>query len=148
VSAKAEGLCRAIGVSNYEVRHLDEMVVYAREMPATNQIECHPAFRQDALRARCAQLGCVVQAYSPLGTGELLEDRHVRAAARLCNCTTAQVLLAWGLARGCVVLPRSADEGRIEENAKAETVVLTEEAEGELARVAPRKFCWDPSGVA
>jgi aryl-alcohol dehydrogenase-like predicted oxidoreductase len=73
--------CRAIGVSNYTVRHLEEMVTYAEVLPAVNQVEMHPRCAQRQLVETCARMGITVVAYSPLGCGELLHEPAVAAAA-------------------------------------------------------------------
>mmetsp|Transcript_12204 Transcript_12204/g.29581 ORF Transcript_12204/g.29581 Transcript_12204/m.29581 type:complete len:234 (-) Transcript_12204:44-745(-) len=96
----ASGRCRAIGVSNYTARHLEELAAYADVLPAVNQVEMHPQCAQAALRVTCARLGVAVVAYSPLGCGALLEHPAVAAAAAGMGCTSAQALLAWTLCRG------------------------------------------------
>ncbi|KAL4427746.1 hypothetical protein ABPG75_001835 [Micractinium tetrahymenae] len=154
------GLFRAIGVSNFEVRHLEELLSYAEVAPATNQVEIHPRYQQRQLRAYCAEHGIPVVAYSPFGGGVLLDDPAVAAAAAAAGVSPAQALLLWGLHRGAAVLPKSVRSERIAEVAPAE-LAAAEAALGEagLARLlaaldalgeeeAPVKYCWDPSGIA
>jgi diketogulonate reductase-like aldo/keto reductase len=115
----AEGLARSIGVSNFLVRHLDELLARASVPPAVNQIELSPFLyrsREDTLR-RCAENGIVVEAYSPLTKGRRLDDSTVQAIAGEIARTSAQVLIRWSLQKGFVVLPRSSNPGRIVENA-------------------------------
>jgi len=115
----AEGLAREIGVSNFLVRHLDELLAHASVPPAVNQIELSPFLhrsREDTLR-RCAEHGIVVEAYSPLTKGRRLEDSTVTAIAAELGRTSAQVLIRWSLQKGFVVLPRSSNRERIAENA-------------------------------
>ena len=115
----AEGLARSIGVSNFLVRHLDELLARASVPPAVNQIELSPFLhrtREDTLR-RCAEAGVVVEAYSPLTKGRRLGDSTVAAVAAEVGRTPAQVLIRWSLQKGFVVLPRSSNAGRIAENA-------------------------------
>jgi diketogulonate reductase-like aldo/keto reductase len=115
----AEGLARSIGVSNFLVRHLDELLAHASVPPAVNQIELSPFLyrtREDTLR-RCAEEGIVVEAYSPLTKGRRLDDSTVRAIADEVGRTPAQVLIRWSLQKGFVVLPRSSNPARIAENA-------------------------------
>jgi diketogulonate reductase-like aldo/keto reductase len=115
----AEGLARTIGVSNFLVRHLDELLARVSVPPAVNQIELSPFLyrsREDTLR-RCADAGIVVEAYSPLTKGRRLDDATVGALAEEVGRTRAQVLIRWSLQKGFVVLPRSSNPARIAENA-------------------------------
>lgn len=115
----AEGLARSIGVSNFLVRHLDELLAHASVAPAVNQIELSPFLyrsREDTLR-RCAEEGIVVEAYSPLTKGRRLGDPTVASVAAEVGRTPAQVLIRWSLQKGFVVLPRSSNASRIAENA-------------------------------
>jgi diketogulonate reductase-like aldo/keto reductase len=115
----AEGLARSIGVSNFLVRHLDELLADASVPPAVNQIELSPFLyrsREDTLR-RCAEEGIAVEAYSPLTKGRRLDDSTVASIAAELRRTPAQVLIRWSLQKGFIVLPRSSNAGRIAENA-------------------------------
>lgn len=114
---QAEGRIRAIGVSNFMVHHLEELLASAKVVPAVNQIEVSPFLQQGGVRAFCAKHDIVVEAYSPLTQGEKLEDPSVVAVARRVSRTPAQVLLRWGLQHGMVVLPKSVRPERIAENA-------------------------------
>lgn len=114
-----EGIARSIGVSNFLVHHLDELLAHCSVPPAVNQIELSPFLyrsREDTLR-RCAEEGIAVEAYSPLTKGRRLNDATVAAAAREVCRTPAQVLIRWSLQKGFVVLPRSSNPARIAENA-------------------------------
>jgi diketogulonate reductase-like aldo/keto reductase len=124
----AEGLARSIGVSNFLVRHLDELLAHVSEPPAVNQIELSPFLyhtRQDTLR-RCAEEGIVVEAYSPLTKARRLDDSTVATIAGEVRRTPAQVLIRWSLQKGFVVLPRSSNAGRIAENAAVFDFALDE----------------------
>jgi diketogulonate reductase-like aldo/keto reductase len=114
----ADKRARAIGVSNYLVPHLEELLAKANVVPAVNQIEVHPFLQQRETRAFCKTQGIVVEAYSPLTHGTRIDDPVVAEAARGVKRTSAQVLLRWGVQHGMVVLPKSVREGRIAENAK------------------------------
>jgi diketogulonate reductase-like aldo/keto reductase len=113
----AEGRVRAIGVSNFMPRHLDELLAQAEVVPAVNQIEVSPFLQQRAARAACARLGIVVEAYSPLTKGARLDHPVVVDVARRLRRSPAQVLLRWGVEHGMVVLPKSVHPQRIAENA-------------------------------
>lgn len=115
----ADGRARAIGVSNFEVSHLERLLAETGVVPAVNQIELHPRLAQRELRAFHARHGIVTEAWSPLargGLGGLLEDPAVLSVARRHGRTAAQVILRWHLQLGNVVLPRSVTPARIREN--------------------------------
>lgn len=114
-----EGRIRAIGVSNYMVRHLEEMEAYARIAPAVNQIELSPynyQHRRDTLDY-CRANNIVVEAYSPLTKARKLKDPRLVSIASKYGKTPAQVLIRWGLQKGFVSLPKSSKQNRIIENA-------------------------------
>lgn len=113
---QADGVLRAIGVSNFMVPHLEELLRHARVVPAVNQIEVHPFLQQRAVRTLCAAHGVAVQAYSPLTKGLRLAHPVVLGIARARQRSPAQVLLRWGLQHGLTVLPKSTRPERIREN--------------------------------
>jgi diketogulonate reductase-like aldo/keto reductase len=114
---KSEGRARAIGVSNFLVPHLEQLLSKSQEVPAVNQIEIHPFLQHRETRAFCKQHDIVVEAYSPLTRGEKLGHPVVKDVAQRTSRTPAQVLLRWGIQHGLVVLPKSTREARIAENA-------------------------------
>lgn len=122
------GEVRAIGVSNFMVSHLEELSAHARVAPMVNQIEVHPFLQHRETRAWCAAHGVVVEAYSPLAKAGVLGDASVLRIARENGVTAAQLLLAWGLRKGLVVLPKSVDPRRQEENLAAAAVELSPQA--------------------
>lgn len=111
------GKARAIGVSNFMPRHLDELLGAARHPPQVNQVELSPFLQQRDVRAACAKHGIVVEAYSPLTKGTRLAHPEVVDIARAVGRSPAQVLLRWGLQHDLVVLPKSTTPARIAENA-------------------------------
>jgi diketogulonate reductase-like aldo/keto reductase len=115
----SEGLARSIGVSNFLVPQLDELLAQASVPPAVNQIEMSPFLyrtRKDTLR-RCVETGIAVEAYSPLTKGLRLNDSTVSAIADEVGRTPAQVLIRWSVQKGFIVIPRSSSSARIAENA-------------------------------
>lgn len=114
-----EGLCRAIGVSNFKPHHIEELFAAgAMVMPQVNQVECHPQNSEDELLNFCRQRNIVVEAYSPLG-GEgqtLMSDPRIVSLAEYLKVTPAQVILRWNIQRGVVVIPKSVHAERIKEN--------------------------------
>jgi diketogulonate reductase-like aldo/keto reductase len=113
----SDGRVRAIGVSNFMVRHLEELLAHAKVVPAVDQIEVSPFLQQRDVRACCAEHGIAVEAYSPLTKGKRLPHPVVADVARRVGRSSAQVLLRWGLQHGLVVLPKSTHAERLAENA-------------------------------
>jgi 2,5-diketo-D-gluconate reductase A len=114
--AKERGYARSIGVSNFSVRELDEVVAAGTQVPTVNQIHLNPfAYRRKLLDA-CERHGIVAEAYSPLGTGRHLADPTVGGIAERLGKTPAQVLLRWALQHGFILLPKSTHKERIIEN--------------------------------
>ena len=114
--AFADGKAKAIGVSNYLVPHLRELLDACKVAPHVDQIELSPFLQRRDTRALCAEHGIVVEAYSPLTRGKKLGDPTVVAIAKAAGRTPAQVLLRWGVEHGLVVLPQSVRRERIAEN--------------------------------
>ena len=112
-----EKRARAIGVSNYLVQHLRELLDATEVIPAVNQIEVTPFLQRNETRELCRDLGIVVEAYSPLTHGKRLDHPSLKDIAATVGRTPAQVLLRWGIQQGMVVLPKSVNEDRITENA-------------------------------
>jgi diketogulonate reductase-like aldo/keto reductase len=114
---RADGKARAIGVSNYTIRHLEELLVAAREPPAVNQVELHPFLPQPELVEWCTGHGIVLEAYAPLVKARRMDHPVLRRVAAKHGRTPAQVLVRWGLQHGYVEIPKSVHRERIEENA-------------------------------
>ncbi|QHY99310.1 putative oxidoreductase [Streptomyces sp. S4.7] len=113
----ATGRARAIGVSNFQPAHLRRLLDETSVVPAVNQVELHPLFQQDEVRAVNAEHGIVTEAWSPLGSGKgLLEVPTVLAIAHKHGRTAAQIVLRWHLQLGNVVIPKSVTPSRIKEN--------------------------------
>jgi diketogulonate reductase-like aldo/keto reductase len=121
----ADGVVRAIGVSNFMPDHLDQLRTMTSVVPAVNQIEVHPYFRQSQLLDLNAELGILSQAWSPIGGitfyrdgshGSTLKDPVIVAIAAAHDRTPAQVMLRWHLQQGRQVIPKSVQAGRIAEN--------------------------------
>jgi 2,5-diketo-D-gluconate reductase A len=121
------GRVKSIGVSNFTTEGLQRIIDATGVVPAINQVELHPFFNQAELRAFNASNGILTQAWSPLGQGgELLEHPAITAIAAKHNATPAQVVIAWHIAIGNVVIPKSVTESRIRENYAALDVTLDE----------------------
>lgn len=142
----AEKRARAIGVSNFLVPHLRELLDRATVVPAVNQIELTPFLQRRDTVALCAERGVVVESYSPLTRGQRLGDPTVTAIARRVGRTPAQVLLRWGVQRGFVVLPKSTQAERIAENGALFDFALDDGAMAELDGLEEGLVTgWDPA---
>lgn len=120
-----EGRIRAIGVSNFQPHHLDDLLADAEVVPAVNQVEFHPLLTQNELLDYCAQKGIQVEAWSPLARGKLFDNETVKAIGEKYGKSPAQVLLRWVLDKGVIVLTRSVKEERIVDNANIFDFQLT-----------------------
>lgn len=127
-----EGVIRAIGVSNFLPEHLDTLLGAADVVPAVNQIELHPTFQQEELAAKCRSRGIAVEAYSPLGQGTDLSSQTVTSLAAKYSATPAQIVLAWHLGLGNIVIPKSVHAERMQENFAAAAIELSD---AELASI-------------
>ncbi|KRE53047.1 oxidoreductase [Arthrobacter sp. Soil736] len=128
IELQKRGRVKSIGVSNFTIEGLQHIIDETGVVPAINQVELHPFFNQAELRAFHASKGILTQAWSPLGQGgELLEDATVASIADKHGATPAQVVIAWHLAVGNVVIPKSVTEARIRENFEALNVTLDAE---------------------
>ncbi len=116
VELQAQGLARAIGVSNFQPAHLERIVRETGVTPAVNQVELHPRFQQAGLRREHRELGIVTEAWSPLAQGQVLDDPAIVEIAEEHDRTPGQVVIRWHLQLGNVVIPKSVTPARIEEN--------------------------------
>lgn len=125
IELKKQGKVRSIGVSNFPQAQLREIIADTGVTPAIHQIELHPYFSQEDMRAVHEELGIVTEAWSPLGQGgELLKDPVIVEIAGKHGVSPAQVVLAWHLAKGIVAIPKSVTPARIAENFAAANVTL------------------------
>jgi len=113
---KADGRARSIGVSNFQVAHLERLAAECDVVPAVNQIELHPYFVNDAVHAYGQEHGIATEAWSPIAQGGVLDDPVITGIAERLGRTPAQVVLRWHIERGNIVFPKSTTPERIEEN--------------------------------
>lgn len=114
---KKEGLAKSIGVSNYQMIHLQYLATQASEMPVVDQIELHPLLTQQPLLRFNQQHRIVTQAWSPLGRGAVLNEPVLKEIATTHNKSTAQIILRWHFQNGVSFIPKSVHEQRIVQNA-------------------------------
>lgn len=130
---REEGQVRSIGVSNFQIEHLDRIIEATGVVPTVNQIELHPRLQQVELRRFHGERGIATEAWSPLGKGELLDDPVIEEMASEHDRTPAQVVLRWHIQLGNVVIPKSVTPSRIEENFR---VFDFELSDGEMKRLS------------
>ena len=113
---RQDGRARSIGVSNFEVDHLERLAAETDTVPAVNQIEVHPYLNNNEVRAYGTEHGIVTEAWSPIAQGGVLGDPTVREIAGQVGRTPAQVVLRWHIQRGDVVFPKTVTPSRMREN--------------------------------
>ncbi|MDP9580189.1 aldo/keto reductase [Priestia megaterium] len=122
-----EGKVKAIGVSNFQVHHLKDLMEDAKIKPVINQVEYHPRLTQKELQAFCENHHIQLEAWSPLMQGELLNNEVLTEIANKHNKSVAQVILRWDVQNGIITIPKSTKEHRIVENASIFDFELTKE---------------------
>ena len=126
-SLKREGKVRSIGVSNFHANHLERLFNICNEKPTINQIELHPHLTQEPLREFCAQHDILVEAWSPLGGGRLLDHPELVQIAQTYEKTVAQIIIRWDLQHGMVTIPKSVHKDRIISNTQVFDFELSSE---------------------
>ncbi|QCX47460.1 aldo/keto reductase [Arcanobacterium haemolyticum] len=120
----ADGRARSVGVSNFQISHLEKLAANGTGVPAINQIEIHPYFQNRAVVDYCREHGITVESWSPLGRGTDLADPVIVETASKHNATPAQIVLAWHRAEGFVAIPKASTLARQRENFDSFNVVL------------------------
>jgi 2,5-diketo-D-gluconate reductase A len=110
------GKVRAIGVSNFQIHHLNRLLAETTVVPAANQIEIHPYLTQEPLRAYGSEHQIATEAWSPIAQGKVLDDAVVERIARRVEKSPAQVVLRWHIQRGDIVFPKSVTPERVRDN--------------------------------
>jgi 2,5-diketo-D-gluconate reductase A len=111
-----DGRARSIGVSNFQIAHLQRLAAECEVVPAVNQVELHPYFTNREVKAYGEEHGIVTEAYSPIAQGAVLDDPAITAVAERLGRSAAQVALRWHVQHGNVVFPKSTTPARIKEN--------------------------------
>lgn len=145
---QASGGARSIGVSNYTIRHLEEMEKYSKIVPAVNQVELHVFLQQPELIKYCQDRGIVVEAYSPIAHAKVMDDPIIQAITDKHSKTYTQIMLRWLLEQDLVILPKSVTPSRIQENFELFDFRLDEEDLSQLAELdRDYRTCWSPVHV-
>ncbi|GHJ09952.1 oxidoreductase [Micromonospora humidisoli] len=140
-----DGRARSIGVSNFQVPHLERLAAEADVVPAVNQIEVHPYLTNEQVRAYGSKHNILTEAWSPIAQGRVLDDPTIVDVAEQVGRTPAQVVLRWHVQRGDIVFPKSTTPKRIEENFQIFDFTLDDTAmerisgldKGEAGRTGP-----------
>ncbi|MGD7006797.1 aldo/keto reductase [Metabacillus sp. 84] len=127
-----ESRVKAIGVSNFQVHHLQSLLKDAEVNPVINQIEFHPKLTQKEVREYCLEQNIQVEAWSPLMNGDLLKNETIQGIAKAHNKSAAQVVLRWDLQHGVITIPKSMNETRMRENISLYDFTLTGEQMDQL----------------
>ncbi|XP_046846962.1 9,11-endoperoxide prostaglandin H2 reductase-like isoform X2 [Xenia sp. Carnegie-2017] len=144
-----EGRVKSIGVSNYTVKHLEEMKTYSTVLPAVNQVEYHPYLNQKTLLKYCKDNNIAMQAYSSLGIGKLVHDSVFVDIGKKYGKTSAQVLYRWAIEHDVAILPKSTNSSHIEQNMEIFAFTLSPEDMITLDNMDKNThFCWNPNEVA
>lgn len=145
---QAAGGAKSIGVSNYTIRHLEEMKDYAKTMPVVNQVELHVFLQQPELIKYCHDNNIAVEAYSPLAHAKAMDNEVIAGIAKKHGRTYTQVMLRYLIEQGLVVLPKSVTPSRIQENINVFDFKLDAEDMEALARQnQDMRTCWSPVHV-
>jgi len=112
-----QGRVKAIGVSNFQIHHLEQLMKETEIKPMVNQVEYHPRLTQKELQAYCRENGIQLEAWSPLMQGQLLDQEDLQRIAEKYHKSIAQIILRWDVQNGVVTIPKSTKEHRIIENA-------------------------------
>ncbi|HYU54822.1 MAG TPA: aldo/keto reductase [Candidatus Dormibacteraeota bacterium] len=143
-----KGRCRAIGVSNFTLRHLEELIEESHVIPSVNQVEFHPFLYQKELLKYCQRKGIQVEAYSPLARGERLKHPRITSLATKYSKTPAQLMIRWGIQHGLVVIPKSTREERIRENSQVFDFDISDDDMRSLDSLnEDLRLNWDPTNV-
>jgi len=146
---KESGKTKSIGVSNFMVNHLEELLSNTSIVPAMNQVEFHPFLNDVKLYDYCKSKGIVLEAYSPLAHGKKLEDPKVTLIAKKYGKSNAQILIRWALQKGLVVIPKSVNPSRIAENGDVFDFQISKEDMTEMESWNENfRTCWDPTEIS
>jgi len=146
LEAKKEGKVRSVGVSNYGVRHLQEMIDAGVELPVINQVDLHPFMTRTDIVSICRQHGIALEAWAPLVRGYRFKHSSITGLARKYSKDPAQVLLRYSLQKGYIPLPKSSSNDRIRSNLNVYDFELTPEEIAHLDSLDEELVTdWDPT---
>jgi len=143
------GKAKAIGVSNYTIKHLEELLKECEVKPAVNQVELHVFLQQPELVHYCQNNDIALEAYSPLAHGYKMTDKTISVIAEKHSKSVAQIMIRWCLEKGFITIPKSTHLNRIQENFDVLGFKLDAEDLKQIAQLDKGlRTCWDPTHVA
>lgn len=145
---RAAGQAKSIGVSNYTIRHLEEMAKYAEVTPAVNQVELHVLLQQPDLLKYCRDKNIAVEAYSPLAHAKAMDNPVIAEIAKKHSRSYAAIMLRWCFQQDLIILPKSVTPSRIKENINIFNFELDAKDLAKLAKLNKNmRTCWDPTNI-
>lgn len=147
---KKQGLIRSIGVSNFMIKHLEDLKRECEEVPALNQVEWHPKCYDNALFKHCQDNNILLQAYSSLGTSSdssLRNDQTIIQIAKRLGKSPSQVLLRWANQNGVAIIPKASSRKHLEENMNLNFTIPDNEMEILNNFKQTERFDWNPNDV-
>jgi diketogulonate reductase-like aldo/keto reductase len=148
VDIQKSGKAKHIGVSNYTVRHLEEMKDKGLPTPYINQVELHVFLQQPELVEYCRQNGILIEAYSPLAHGKNMDDPIVSNIADKHRVSYALIMLRWCVEQGFIILPKSSHAERVKQNLQVLNFTLDDEDLEQLSKLDKNlRTCWNPTFV-
>lgn len=144
------GRAKSIGVSNFTVRHLEELLAHSKVVPAVNQVEFHPFLYDEQVEILkfCASRGIVVEAYSPLAHGKITDEVVLPPIAKRHGKTPAQIMLRWCVQHGTVPLPKATKPEHINQNIDIFDFELSESEMHQINSLSDgTRTCWDPTDM-
>lgn len=142
------GRAKSIGVSNYTITHLEELLSECKIKPAVNQVELHVFLQQPELVNYCRDKGIKIEAYSPLAHGYGLDNQVLAELAKKHGKSTAQIMLRWCIEKGTIPLPKSTHAERVQENIDIFDFELDEKDMRKLAAIdEDHRTCWNPTHI-
>ncbi|WP_079507782.1 aldo/keto reductase [Mesobacillus jeotgali] len=143
-----EGRVKAIGVSNFKIHHLQDLLNHCEEKPVINQVELHPLLSQEELRNYCRQNDIIVEAWSPLSRGRFLTDPILSSIAHRYGKTSAQIILRWHLQHEIIPIPKSVNPSRLKENTEVFDFQLSQQEMAEIDGLnKDQRFGADPDHI-
>lgn len=142
------GRAKSIGVSNYTIKHLEQLLKDCEVRPAVNQVELHVFLQQPELLTYCREQGIAVEAYSPLAHGKGIDDKVLAEIAKKHGKTPAQIMLRWCIEVGTIPLPKSVTPERIKQNLDIFDFKLDEDDMAKIKSLDKNmRTCWDPTHI-
>ncbi len=142
------GQVKSIGVSNYTIKHLEEMKKYAKVMPVVNQVELHVFLQQPELVEYCKENNIIIEAYSPLAHAKKMNDPLINKLAKKHNKTYSQIMLRYIIETVLVAIPKSTNPKRIDENIKIFDFKFDKQDLEDLKSANQNlRTCWDPTHI-